>query len=945
MQSQYSRVVRNFLLYVATLFVAVFGYISFLSPLVSAQSASWSGSNVTYEDKVFLRQDGDQIADRIGANNGSLIFQHPNQPAVGEQIEFIYFTDGESANTSDSAQYVSFTLGNNGSLDNRQGPTSIQVDARADSPEEAAAQEETSSCEIEGIGWIICPITTFLARGTDWLFNVLTVLMEVPPVLTDTDAPLFRIWNTMLFIANLAFVIAFLIIIYSQITSYGVSNYGIKRMLPRLIIAAVLVNISYYVCAIAVDISNILGYSLQGMFIDIRNSAVGEAGNGWQTVKWEDVAVFVLSGGTAAAAGVLAGTMAFATYGVGAIFLILPALLGVILAVLVAILILAARQAIITVLIILSPLAFVAYLLPNTESWFDRWRGTFMTMLMLFPIFSILFGGAQLAGTAIIHNAMSTGSLTVMILGMVTQVAPIVITPFLIKFSGSLLGRIAGMVNNPNRGLIDRARNFSKDQAEHHKHQRLGGVMQNEPKKHQVMRRTARGLEMRRRKREGQRNYWQAQEEDGWVKSDAYQDLQVKTGRTQHSVDTTKSTVDNTVKSDIQNEINIKGSRLHLENVELEASKATLENANTKTAVMMEEYKTLAATDTSETRAGRAIRAIQSTNEEIAFKAIAKQRAIDQQGKELAELMSIRDDDTDNPRYDRSQHALNVAAGIDPMGRIRAQGDAVSKIARLSQEARSNVLNLMEDKAIQEGMTLKDYTSNITSQATKVGLDQSGYNRQEVEAAFEQKAREGDIRTFEKARGSQLIDQSMISEIIGRNAGVFKEKGGFHLQADYGLARKENESYDSWNNRMKMAAISSMADTAPQDISKLKASWLEHVDSDILSPQNITKLRSDVKATMPAPVAAKFESHLQATFDNLAIAMNNPDTLASLDTRKIEINNIINNMQKQGFETSNVAKKIIRDQNGGDFKEPEPIKPMSDLNQAPPSGPAAEGED
>jgi hypothetical protein len=136
-----------------------------------------------------------------------------------------------------------------------------------------------------------------------------------------------------------------------------------------------------------------------------------------------------------------------------------------------------------------------------------------------------------------------------------------------------------------------------------------------------------------------------------------------------------------------------------------------------------------------------------------------------------------------------------------------------------------------------------------------------------------------------------------------------------------------------------------MADTAPQDISKLKASWLEYVDSDILSPQNITKLRSDVKATMPAPVAAKFESHLQATFDNLALAVNNPDTLASLDTRKIEVNNIINNMQKQGFETSNVAKKIISDQNDGNFKEPEPVKPMSGLNQAPPSGPAAEGED
>ena len=58
--------------------------------------------------------------------------------------------------------------------------------------------------------------------------------------------------------------------IYSHITSFGISNYGIKKILPRLIIVAILVNISFYICAIAIDLSNIAGQAIQDMFINIE---------------------------------------------------------------------------------------------------------------------------------------------------------------------------------------------------------------------------------------------------------------------------------------------------------------------------------------------------------------------------------------------------------------------------------------------------------------------------------------------------------------------------------------------------------------------------------------------------------------------------------------------------------------------------------------------------
>ena len=58
-------------------------------------------------------------------------------------------------------------------------------------------------------------------------------------------------------------------------------------------------NVSYIVCSLAIDISNLLGYGLQGIFINIRNSLVGLEGNTWEVTSWESVTSFVLAGSVA----------------------------------------------------------------------------------------------------------------------------------------------------------------------------------------------------------------------------------------------------------------------------------------------------------------------------------------------------------------------------------------------------------------------------------------------------------------------------------------------------------------------------------------------------------------------------------------------------------------------------------------------------------------------
>lgn len=311
--------------------------------------------------------------------------------------------------------------------------------------------EFTTTCAIDGIGWIVCPVMDFMANVIDKMYNVVSALLGVQPLTANTSkSSLYSAWSIMRNLANVAFVVAFLILVYSQLTGGGISNYGIKKMLPRLIVAAVLVNVSFWICAIAVDISNIAGNSLKAMFdslgarIETPDFGASSTGEGWAGMVG-----LILAGG-------IAGVSVY--LGVGALLVALPSAL---LAIITVFLVLTLRQALIIILIVISPLAFVAYLLPNTSEWFKRWMTTFQTLLLMYPIIALIFGGSAFAAQIITTSATGAdgdGKLFIQLMGALVAILPLAITPIVLKFSGGILNRFAGIVNNPNRGPFDAMR-------------------------------------------------------------------------------------------------------------------------------------------------------------------------------------------------------------------------------------------------------------------------------------------------------------------------------------------------------------------------------------------------------------------------------------------------------------------------------------------------------
>ncbi len=307
-------------------------------------------------------------------------------------------------------------------------------------------EPDTTTCKITGIGWILCPVLNFMALISDTAYSGVDALLEVEPLSVNTSKEngVFTAWSVMRDIANVAFVIAFLIIVMSQVTSIGISNYGIKKMLPRLIIAAILVNSSYWICAIAVDISNIIGSSLKDILEQAgKQSAAAHvtnwsSGNGWQGIV----------------GGLIAGAAAVAI-AYAALASLIPALITVAFAIAMVFITLSARQALIILWVVAAPLAFVAYLLPNTEKFYKTWFTLGRTLLLLYAIIALLFGASSLASVVVMN---SSDNIIIQIMGGVISVVPMLATPFLIKASSGIAGKVGAFVNNPNKGPFDAAR-------------------------------------------------------------------------------------------------------------------------------------------------------------------------------------------------------------------------------------------------------------------------------------------------------------------------------------------------------------------------------------------------------------------------------------------------------------------------------------------------------
>ena len=274
----------------------------------------------------------------------------------------------------------------------------------------------------------------------------------------NISAKIWSVWSKFRLYGDILLVIALLAAIIAEAIGGGVIEaYTVKKMIPRIIVAAILINLSIYIVAGAEDIVNIIGHGIQSLI----------------EAPFAGLKMVNISGGTGAllgglsVVGILAGSGPLLSEGVfGIALLIIGSVVLASIGVLITLLI---RQALLIFLLLVSPVAFSLYVLPNTEQYFKKWLDLLFKTLLVYPIVIAILSMSTIAYVAIDSFNLGNGGangILVQMMGIVAAVAPMFLIPFAFRMSGGVMGQIANGINSLNGRLrepIRKARQANRE--------------------------------------------------------------------------------------------------------------------------------------------------------------------------------------------------------------------------------------------------------------------------------------------------------------------------------------------------------------------------------------------------------------------------------------------------------------------------------------------------
>ena len=319
------------------------------------------------------------------------------------------------------------------------------------SDNDSANDAKQSYCQENGgfLSWMLCPTIADGAATASGLLGSITDLTtthkSIIEQFSDQGSAIYKAWSSFRNLANIGFVIMLLVVVFSQVTNLGISNYNIKKILPKLIITAVLVNFSYLILGVAIDLSHIIG---NGIGSAIRTIA-GESMSAEASAQASSIVSKIA--GMVTGAGLIGGGVAIATTGPA---LILPVVLFVIttvISVFFGFIMLTIRQAAIIMVIVLAPLAMVLYALPNTAAVTKKYISTLKALLMLYPMFVLATSAGALASTIIVGTSTD---MRMLIVGGLLNVLPYFAIPSMTSKSLAGLGAITSGFDKLRGGAL-----------------------------------------------------------------------------------------------------------------------------------------------------------------------------------------------------------------------------------------------------------------------------------------------------------------------------------------------------------------------------------------------------------------------------------------------------------------------------------------------------------
>jgi|GEM_PF-4657508 len=384
-----------------------------------------SGSEPSLQAKCLVGGSGDPVR-----SMPSLIWQDPNHqvysPAVISLADYKVKTEGQTPPTLPGA-----------------GSSNDLTDS---------SNVPTVHCDVSWnpLTWFLCPIANMLiglATSFDNLINDELCIQPASGFGTCGSAggaggniqSYKAAWSTVRDIALGVVVIIGLIAIISQASGVQIFDaYTIKKTMPRLVIAAVAVSLSWPLMNWFIQLTNDLGYGVRTL---IYHSVSGAANGSFS--GFGGVTDFFTTGGVIYLLGI-GGVVCFAAT---------AALFGA-----VAVLVLTLRQIIIICLVITGPLAIMLYAAPYGQKLAGRWWQEFTQLTFAFPIVAAAIAAGHVFGAIALKQS---GNGITQLIGFAAYFAGDAAVLGILAKRGAILGAATSAVRKgaqPAFGFLDKRR-------------------------------------------------------------------------------------------------------------------------------------------------------------------------------------------------------------------------------------------------------------------------------------------------------------------------------------------------------------------------------------------------------------------------------------------------------------------------------------------------------
>ncbi len=325
----------------------------------------------------------------------------------------------------------------------------------------SAAPGINCSVDFNPTTWLICPLISGMSAVVEGFDSYITSALTIDPCVyfnastapdpscskqssntpassqsNITSTGFYTAWSSFRDIALGLMVIGALIMVISQIVGFELLDaYTIRKVLPRIIIAAIGISLSWQLMQFLIQFSNDLGNGISYLIYHPFTTGANSISN---------KGVVITNG--VSSAGAILSFAAITTLGIMAtLSFVLVALVAAFLGFAVVVL----RQILIIFLALLSPIAIAMFILPGTSKVWKLWWNTFFKALLMFPLIIGMIAIGRVFAAISSQNGGSIGQF----IAFIAYFGPYFIIPQTFKFAGGILSAAGGAASRTNKAF------------------------------------------------------------------------------------------------------------------------------------------------------------------------------------------------------------------------------------------------------------------------------------------------------------------------------------------------------------------------------------------------------------------------------------------------------------------------------------------------------------